>query len=170
MVGTASQGRHVVSAQNSHSQRAASQGPISEAKARQATRIKELGAALAAAGLATLDDQARALGLSRSTTWAVLKGNHKASGLSTATISRMLFSPELPPHVRATLLMYVEERAAGLFGHNEQQLRRFALSFCSSIREVFSRAPCTSSELFQLRRELADVDRQIVEGVANIAK
>jgi hypothetical protein len=80
MVGTASQGRHVVSAQNSHSQRAASQGPISEAKARQATRIKELGAALAAAGLATLDDQARALGLSRSTTWAVLKGNHKASG------------------------------------------------------------------------------------------
>ena len=108
------------------------------------------GAALAAAGLATLDDQARALGLSRSTTWAVLKGNHKASGLSTATISRMLFSPELPPHVRATLLMYVEERAAGLFGHNEQQLRRFALSFCSSIREVFSRAPCTSSELFAL--------------------
>jgi hypothetical protein len=50
------------------------------AKARQVAKIKELGAALAADGFVTLDEQARALGLSRSTAWAVLKANHKASG------------------------------------------------------------------------------------------
>ena len=89
------------------------------------TRIKEL----AASGLFTLDEQARALGLSRSTAWAVLKANHKASGLTAATISRMLSLPELPPHVRATILTYVEEKFAALYGHNEEQLRRFAAGF-----------------------------------------
>jgi hypothetical protein len=38
----------------------------------------------------------------------------------------MLSSPELPPHVRVTILTYVEEKLAGLYGHNKQQLRRFA--------------------------------------------
>ena len=98
-------------------------------KARQAARIRELAAVLAASGFVALDEQARVLGLSRSTTWTVLKGNHKASGLSAATLSRMLSSPELPPHVRATLLLYVEEKMAGLYGHNKMQLRRFTRSF-----------------------------------------
>jgi hypothetical protein len=57
--------------------------------------------------------------------WAVLKANHKASGLTAATISRMLSLPELPPHVRATILTYVEEKLAGLYGHNKEQLSRF---------------------------------------------
>jgi len=98
---------------------------IKDYKARQTIRIKEVGAALAASGLVALDEQARALGLSRSTAWAVLKANHKASGLTAATISRMLSLPELPPHVRATILMYVEEKLAGLYGHNKEQLSRF---------------------------------------------
>jgi hypothetical protein len=102
---------------------------IKDHKARQAIRIKELGAALAADGLVTLDDQARALGLSRSTSWAVLKANHKATGLTAATINRMLSSPELPPRARATILTYVEEKFAALYGHNEEQLRRFAAGF-----------------------------------------
>jgi hypothetical protein len=99
---------------------------LAEAKARQAIRIRELGAALAAGGLVTLDEQARALGLSRSTAWAVLKANHKATGLTAATINRMLSSPELPPSARATILTYIEEKRAGLYGHNKTQLRRFA--------------------------------------------
>ena len=99
---------------------------VSQGKTRPTSRIRELGAALAADGLVTLDEQARALGLSRSTAWAVLKANHKASGLAAATISRMLSSPELPTHVRATILTYVEEKLAGLYGHNKKQLRRFA--------------------------------------------
>jgi hypothetical protein len=99
---------------------------ILEMKTRQSCKIKELGGALITAGFRTLDEQARALGLSRSTAWAVLKANHKASGLAAATISRMLSSPELPTHVRATILTYVEEKLAGLYGHNKIQLRRLA--------------------------------------------
>ena len=102
---------------------------IRDHKSRQAIRIKELGAALTADGLIILDDQARALGLSRSTAWAVLKANHKATGLTAATINRMLSSPELPPRARATILTYVEEKFAALYGHNEEQLRRFAAGF-----------------------------------------
>jgi hypothetical protein len=97
-----------------------------EVKARQATRIRELGAALAADGLVTLDEQAIALGLSRSTAWAVLKANHKSSGLAAGTINQMLSSPALPPRARATILTYVEEKLAGSYGHNKNQLRRFA--------------------------------------------
>jgi hypothetical protein len=100
----------------------------------RSTKIKELGAALTASGLFTLDEQARALGLSRSTAWAVLKANHKASGLTAATISRMLSSPELPTHVRATILMYVEEKLAGLYGHNKAQLSRFKAGLSSPNR------------------------------------
>jgi hypothetical protein len=95
-------------------------------KARQAIRIKELGAALAADGFVTVDEQARALGLSRSTAWAVLKANHKASGLAAGTINQMLSSPALPPRARVTILTYIEEKLAGLYGHNKTQLRRFA--------------------------------------------
>ena len=65
---------------------------LTEAKARQATRIRELGGALTASGLVTLDEQARALGLSRSTAWAVLKANHKASGLAADDQSNALFA------------------------------------------------------------------------------
>jgi hypothetical protein len=104
----------------------AAQSKIAESKARQTIRIRELGSALAADGLVTLDEQARALGLSRSTAWAVLKANHKSSGLAAGTINQMLSSPALPPRARATILTYVEEKLAGLYGHNKTQLRRFA--------------------------------------------
>jgi ABC-type uncharacterized transport system substrate-binding protein len=99
---------------------------ITDQKARQAIRIKELAAALAADGLVTLGEQARALGLSRSSAWAVLKANHKASGLAAGTINQMLSSPALPPRARVTILTYVDEKLAGLYGHNKTQLRRFA--------------------------------------------
>jgi DNA invertase Pin-like site-specific DNA recombinase len=55
-------------------------------KARQSAKIRELREALVASGFLTLDEQSKALGLSRSTTWTILKGNHKASGLSAAII------------------------------------------------------------------------------------
>ena len=70
---------------------------LTEAKARQATRIRELGGALTASGLVTLDEQARALGLSRSSAWAVLKANHKTSGLAAGTINQMLSSQAFAP-------------------------------------------------------------------------
>jgi hypothetical protein len=55
---------------------------VSEAKARQSSKIRELRPALRRTGLIELDEQAQALGLPRSTTWKILKGGHKASGLS----------------------------------------------------------------------------------------
>jgi predicted DNA-binding transcriptional regulator AlpA len=131
-------GALVMPAHERHNQAAAQPKLESKiaAKAWQATRIGELRTALAADGLVILDDQARALGLSRSTAWAVLKANHKASGLAAATINRMLSSPELPPRVRAAILTYVEEKLAGLYGHNEEQLGRFA----AGVRSVQSRS------------------------------
>jgi hypothetical protein len=38
----------------------------------------------------------------------------------------MLSSPELPPRARVTILTYIEEKLAGLYGHNKKQLRLFA--------------------------------------------
>jgi hypothetical protein len=113
---------------------------IRDHKSRQAIRIKELGAALAAAGLFSVAEQARALGLSRSTAWAVLKANHKASGLAAGTINQMLSSPALPPRARVTILIYVEEKLAGLYGHNKTQLRRFAAGFdpCNRGHSLFA--------------------------------
>ena len=94
-------------------------------KALQSAKIRELGYALAMAGILTLDKQAEVPGLCRSTTWTILKGDHKASGLSATTINRMLKAPRLPPLVRAKLLEYVEEKAAGRYGHGKMLRHKF---------------------------------------------
>src|SRR5436305_274025 len=91
----------------------------------QAQKIREIATAVTAAGFTTLDEQARVLGLSRSTTWTILQPKHKTSGLSTAVIQRMLSAPTLPITVRARLIEYLQEKALGRYGHNESQLRRF---------------------------------------------
>jgi hypothetical protein len=96
------------------------------ARQSQSSKIKELRDALFAAGFFTLDQQAKVLGLARSTTWTILKANHKASGLSAAIINRMLCAPQLPPIVRAMVLAYVDEKIAGSYGHSKPQLRRFS--------------------------------------------
>jgi hypothetical protein len=92
----------------------------------QAIKIRELGEALVAAGYVTLDQQADALGLCRSTTWTILRGTHKNSGLSATVIGRMLASPRLPAPVRAKLIEYIEEKIAGRYGHGTTQLSEFA--------------------------------------------
>ena len=94
-------------------------------RGRQRAKIREFRDALAAAGLRTLDKQAAVLMLSRSTTWNLLKGKHKGSGISAAIINRMLRAPGLPPRVRATILQYVAEKTAGLYGDSELRLRKF---------------------------------------------
>jgi len=94
-------------------------------KALQSAKIRELGYALAMAGILTLDKQAEALGLCRSTAWTILKGDHKASGLSATTINRMLKAPRLPPFVRAKVLEYVEEKATGRYGHGKMLRHKF---------------------------------------------
>jgi hypothetical protein len=97
----------------------------SHVKARQASKIREIGDALIALGYLALDEQAKALGLVRSTAWTILQANHKSSGLSATVINRMLAAPHLPPVVRAIILEYIDERVAGLYDHGKLQLRRF---------------------------------------------
>src|SRR5215813_12479599 len=62
-------------------------------KERQVCKIKELAHALELAGFISLDDQAKALGLSRSTTWTILNAKHKNYGLSAIVIKRVLAKP-----------------------------------------------------------------------------
>jgi hypothetical protein len=95
-------------------------------KARQSSKIRELAEAVKFAGFLTLDEQAKALGLSRSTAWTIRKASHKASGLSASIINRMLATLELPPLARTKILEYVEEKAAGLYGDSRGPLRKFA--------------------------------------------
>jgi len=97
-----------------------------EIKARQSAKIKEIGVALASLGYTGLDVQAKALGLSRSTTWTILHANHKSSGLSAKVINRMLAAPNLPALVRTKILEYAEEKVAGRYGHSNVARNKFA--------------------------------------------
>jgi hypothetical protein len=96
-----------------------------EMKARQAAKIREVGHALVYAGFLTLDEQSKALGLARSTTWTILRASHKGSGLSAAIITRMLLSPQLPPLARQKILEYTTGKLAGLYGGSRMQRRKF---------------------------------------------
>jgi hypothetical protein len=102
-------------------------------KARQSAKIAEIGEALVKAGCLGLDAQAAALGLSRSTTWTILKANHKASGLSAGIVSRILASPRLPAPVRIKLREYVEEKVGGSYGHSGTQLRNFTAGLSTAV-------------------------------------
>jgi hypothetical protein len=64
--------------------------------------------ALVTSGYTSLDQQAKALGIHRSTTW--IKNKHKLGRLSAKTASRILANPETPPSVRAVVLRYLSER------------------------------------------------------------
>ena len=97
-----------------------------EIKGRQSAKIKEIGVALASLGFTGLDFQAKALGLSRSTTWTILHANHKSSGLSAKVINRMLVAPNLPALVRTKVLEYAEEKVAGRYGHSNVARNKFA--------------------------------------------
>ena len=101
-------------------------------KARQSAKIRQLGQALIDAGLRTLDAQADALGLPRSTAWTIVKTCHKTSGLSAGSIERMLGS-KLPPRARATIVEYVEEKSFGLYGGSRRQQQRFAVRLSNTI-------------------------------------
>jgi len=111
------------------------------AKANQAAKIAELRRALELAGLHSLDAQAEALALCRSTTWAILKRDYKASGLTAAVIKRMLSAPRLPREVRQVIEEYVEQKASGAYGHSTKQCRAFHDQFqCDAAGPVKARA------------------------------
>jgi hypothetical protein len=94
-------------------------------KARQAAKIRKLQHALVDAGFLTLDEQSKALGLARSTTWTILRASHKGSGLSAAIIKRMLLSPQLPPLARRKILEYATDKLAGVYGGSRRHRLKF---------------------------------------------
>jgi hypothetical protein len=94
-------------------------------KARQCAKIAELRQVLLRAGYPSLDRQASALGLSRSTTWAILQAGHKGSGVSGSVIKRMLRAPTLPPAAKKWIAEYVSEKLSGAYGHSIKRLRIF---------------------------------------------
>jgi hypothetical protein len=98
---------------------------LTDVKARQASKIREIGEALITTGFISLDAQAKILGLPRSTAWTILSAEHKGTGLSARIICRMLSSEPLPPLVRAKIIEYANEKAAGIYGGTEMQHRRF---------------------------------------------
>jgi len=106
---------------------------VAPIKAQQEAKIRNIAQALAVAGIVGLDEQAKALGLRRSTAWNICRANHKKTGISAAIIDRMLASPTLPASVRATIIEYVEEKAAGLYGHSRAQRRRFVRGLASNL-------------------------------------
>jgi hypothetical protein len=98
---------------------------LTDLKARQAFKIREIGEALITTGFVSLDAQAKILGLPRSTAWRILSAEHKGTGISARIICRMLNSEPLPPLVRAKIVEYAKEKAAGIYGGTETQHRRF---------------------------------------------
>ena len=123
----------IVAPRKSHASSKTNPGVLSEMKARQSAKIRELGQVLIDVGLRSLDDQANALGLPRSTAWTILKTCHKSYGLSAAVIERMLRSSKLPPRARTILVEYVEEKSFGLYGGARKQQQRFAVRLSNTI-------------------------------------
>ena len=80
------------------------------------------------AGYRTAAEQAIALGVNRSTAWALLNRDKRA-GPSARLLKRILASPNLPPAVRRTITEYVNEKIAGLYGHGKYRRRWFHNQF-----------------------------------------
>jgi hypothetical protein len=78
------------------------------------TNIQHIAEALIAEGYRSLDEQARALGVHRSTAWTIMKTKHKLDRLSLKTTNSMLANPALPPSVRIVVLQYLTERSDDL--------------------------------------------------------
>ena len=75
------------------------------------TKIQNIADALIAEGYLSLDAQAKALGVCRSTAWTIVKTKHKLDRLSFKTTNSMLTNQELPPSVRSVVQKYMAERS-----------------------------------------------------------
>src|ERR1043165_347075 len=87
---------------------------LAQARWKYPTQIQDIAEALIAEGYRSLDAQAKALGVHRSTAWTIMKTKHKRDRLSLKTTNSMLANPELPPSVRMIVLQYLTERSDGL--------------------------------------------------------
>ena len=70
---------------------------------RRTVLIQAIAGALVEAGFTSLDEQAKALGINRSTAWTIVSTKHKLGRLNTKTAQRILENPNTPPSVRAII-------------------------------------------------------------------
>ena len=81
---------------------------LNTSSARRTIPVQHIAAALVGAGYTSLDEQARALGIHRATTWTIMRNKHKLGYLNAKT-ERMLANPELPQCIRDVIHRYVAE-------------------------------------------------------------
>jgi hypothetical protein len=75
--------------------------------------LRQIREALVQSGYTKLDQQAKALGVHRSTAWTIIKTRHKLGRLSAKTTQRILANPDTPPSVRSVIQKYLAERSLG---------------------------------------------------------
>jgi hypothetical protein len=117
--------------------------------------------------ICTLDEQANALGLPRSTAWTILKACHKSSGLSAMIIERMLVSPQLPQRARSVIVEYVEEKSYGLYGGSRRQQQRFAVRLFNMYQRMLEGGQAVhadgdvvgTSRIRELERRVRELER-----------
>ena len=73
--------------------------------------IERIAEALIASGYTSLDAQAKALGIHRSTAWTIVRAKHKLGRLSGKISGRMLANPRLPSRVRTAVKQYLAEKS-----------------------------------------------------------
>lgn len=76
---------------------------------RRKNALEDIAEALKSSGYMSLDEQAKALGLPRSTTWTIMRSKHKLGRLSTKTANRILANAEAPLAVRAAIKRYLAD-------------------------------------------------------------
>ena len=91
----------------------------------QSLRIREINEALEACRIYSLNHKAAVLGLPRSTTYTIIRAQHKSTGISAKILAQMLNSPQLPLPVRVKIEQYAREKASGFYGSTKRQQRQF---------------------------------------------
>jgi hypothetical protein len=88
--------------------------------------LERISEALISSGCTSLDEQAKALGLCRSTVWTITKSKHKLGRLSAKTINRILENPKTPKSVRTLVEQYKSQRLVVAHGKAKQRLKRLS--------------------------------------------
>ena len=83
--------------------------------------LQQIREALIKSGYSKLDQQAKALGVRRSTAWTIVKAKHKLGRLNAKTTKCILANPDTPPSVRAIIAKYLAERSDVLVQRKTQE-------------------------------------------------
>ena len=134
---------------------------------RRTTQIQEIADALVAAGYISLDEQAKALGLNRSTVWTIVKSKHKLGRLNAKTTQTILANPDTPASVRVVIQQYL---AQDLVTSNQLSRPPRALKIRRLIKELRSTAQeCKSAARESPDKELSEYLTEVSVVLTSIA-